>query len=298
MCPRIAAGVLAVTKAPVTEPQVRTVSGLEAVSLGLLLGGCRLAFAGTEAVERCPRQVWRFSRRLGRLGGALVEADSDRTAALLAAGAALTGGRAVALVFDLSAALSGLHGLEDLAPVLVDLSGGLPLHQGDVRLLWTPHTPDAAFDAGRAVWGEAAAARCPGVIAGLAGVTGRLAWPKAPDEGPPLPFAHAGPDDPDLLLLSAGPGYAACAEARAALDADGLDCAHLHLCRVAPFPAAIVAPVITSARRVLVVEPGGRGTLSGHIRQHLGAPVHPFHSLHRPGDALEIARRAREVAAR
>lgn len=283
---------------------VRTVSGLEAVSLGLMIGGCRLAFAGPSALGGRGRELGRFARRLARLGGALVQVESDRAAALFAAGASLAGARSVALVADGGAAVAALAGLEDLAPVLVDLSDSLPLHLSGVRVMLAPYSARTAFAAGYAAGRHAADMGGPGLIAGLAGLEGALplSSERVLGDEPPLPFAHRGPDDPDLLLLSAGPGYGACDEARQRLEAAGVTCAHLHLWQLAPFPGAIIAPVVTSARAVLVVEPGERGTLAGHVRCHLGAPAAPLHQLFptvgvRPGPDA-IVRRAMEVVRR
>lgn len=64
-----------------------------------------------------------------------------------------------------------------------------------------------------------------------------------------------------------------------------------------PFPGAIIAPALTSARRVLIVEPGGAGTLTGLIQQHLGAPATPFVQAEGLASAASIADRAQEVIA-
>jgi hypothetical protein len=276
-----------------------TVTGAEATCIGILAGGCRLAFAAPAGQRHQGELLQRLAERMRRLGGALIQVQSDTAAAKMAAGAAMAGARAAALVADAGTAACALAGLDDLSPALIDLSGRLPLGSG-VRALVAPHTPQAAYEAGRGIFDQMSALRGPGVIAGLEGLAGEVTPHLGPGALPP-PIHHDGPDDPDILLLGAGPGFEACAAAREQLEQEGLSAAHLHLLQVAPFPGAIVAPALTSARRVLLVEPGGPGTLAAYIRSHLGAPAVPFGELPRlagaPPGAAEIAWRAREVMA-
>ncbi len=280
-----------------------TVTALEAVTLGVLAGGCRLAFAAPEAFAARSREVRRFARRLERLGGALVRVQSDAAAAQMAAGASLTGLPSVALVTDAATGACALTGVDDLSPVLVDVSGRLPLGLHQIRVALAPYSPREAFDAGRSVLAQARALRGPGLIAGLGAQSESLEigllWETR--ALPAVPIRHEGPDNPDILLLSAGPGCEACAVARGHLEREGVAAAHLQVLQLLPFPAAVIAPVLTSASRVLVVEPGGPGTLSGLVRSHLGAPIQPFAELHRlagaPLGAAEVAWRAQEVMA-
>lgn len=277
-----------------------TATGVEAVTLGLVAGGCRLAFAAPGAHEAARGELRRLERRLDRLGGALIQADSDPAAALMAAGAAMSGARAAALVADSAAADGVLSGLDDLCPVLVDVSGKLPVYLPHARSVVAPHTPQAAYDAARGAFARTQALHGPAVIAGLQCGLAEF-QPVLGEADPVLPIHHDGPDDPDMLLLGAGPGFAVCAEARERLEEQGVSAAHLHLLQLAPFPGALIAPAITSARRVLVVEPGGPGSLAALVRAHLGAPSAPFGELHRLAGAPlgpdEVAGRVREVMA-
>jgi hypothetical protein len=286
------------------RPLVMT--GLEATLFGLAAGGCRLAFVPPTAYQMRGAEVSRFARRMARAKGLVVQAQSDSAAVAMAAGAALRGARAVALVSDGAAADCALSGLDDLPAALVDVSGRLPLGLSHVRATVAPHTVQSAFEAGAGLFAQSAALHGPGLIAGLTpGTEAGLVSPNGlrPNETGlgPVPIHHDGPDDADLLLVGAGPGFEACADAREALEAQGVEAAHLHLLQVSPFPGAIVAPAITSARRVLVVEPGGPGTLAGWIRSHLGFPTAPFAELPRLGDtpldAEQVVRRALEVMA-
>ncbi|HYG60405.1 MAG TPA: transketolase C-terminal domain-containing protein, partial [Symbiobacteriaceae bacterium] len=258
-------------------------TGLEAVLIGLIAGGCRLAFASGAAMHQHRQEVGRLHRRLRVLGGAVVEAQSDSAAAAMAAGAAMQGARAAALVLDAASSDCALSSLDDLTPVMVDVSGRLPVGLNRIRHLVAPHTTQAAFEAGRGAFARAEVLRGPGMVAGLEMQQGQF-LPELRGEGEeagPVPVHHTGPDNPDLLLLGAGPGFEACLAAREQLAAQGVSVAHLHLLQVAPFPGAIVAPVLTSSRRVVVVEPGGPGVLAGYVRSHLGAPVEPFGELPR-----------------
>ena len=285
------------------ETALRSVkmTGLDAVFTGLLAGGCRLAFAPADAFALRGEETQRLARRLGRLGGVLVQVQSNGAAVTMAAGAALTGARTAALVTDAAAADCALTGLDDTAPVLVDVSGRLALGLTHLRAVVAPHTAQAAFEAGAGLFERAGALKGPALIAGLEAGTAAESFEPVPPSDGPVPIHHDGPDDPDLLLVGAGPGFAACASARDRLEADGVAAAHLHLLQVSPFPGAILAPALTSARRVLVVEPGGPGTLAGLIRCHLGAPAAPFGEL--PGlagaplGADVVYQRATEVMA-
>jgi hypothetical protein len=275
-------------------------TGLEAVLTGLLAGGCRLAFAPPGAYAVRGDDLRRFARQMNRAGGALVQAQSEHAAVAMAAGAALAGARSVALVTDVARADCALTGLDDLAPILVDVGGRLALNTTHMRVVVAPHTAQAALEAGAGLFGRAGALHGPALIAGLE--AGREpVHLEPPENGGPVPIHHHGPDDAELLLVGAGPGFAACAEARDRLEEEGLAAAHLHLVQLHPFPGAIVAPALTSARRILVVEPGGPGTLAGLIRCHLGSPAAPFGELPRlagaalSADAVHI--RAREVMA-
>lgn len=273
--------------------------GAAAACTGLLTGGCRLLFAAAEVFRQEGETLRHLSRQLEGLGGALVPVTCDREAVLMAAGAALGGARAAALTVDGSGAVAALTGADDLVFVLLDVSGRLPLGL-PVRLMMAPHTAQTAFDAARCAFADAAALRGPAMLAGLDCGPAPLDSDR-PGQAPPLPIYHQGPDNPDLLLVGAGPGFAACDAARERLEAVGVAVAHLHLIQVSPFPAAIVAPALSSARRVLVVEPGGPGTLSALLRSHLGQPVQPFGELPRlagtPLGVEQIVQRAQEVVA-
>lgn len=278
-------------------------AGAEAALLGLLAAGCRLIFASASATGCCGDGLRRTGRRIDGLGGALIQVQSDQAAAAMAAGAAMRGARAAAVVADAAAADLTLAGLDDLPVAVVDVSGRLPLTLTHMRVLHSPCVPQGAYEAGRGLFAQTEALHGPGLIAGLSFAPGPLVPHLAttPEEAWPVPIHHHGPDDPDLLILGSGPGFAACEEAREKLAEEGIAAAHLHLMQVSPFPGAILAPAITSARRVLVVEPGGPGHLAAYIRSNLGAPAEPFGELPRLGDTPlgpdEIAHRAREVMA-
>ncbi|HWI64377.1 MAG TPA: hypothetical protein VNT75_21260 [Symbiobacteriaceae bacterium] len=280
-----------------------TLDGKEAALTGLLAAGCRLLFATPGAHGLCGATLRRTGRRLQRLGGGLIYVQSDSAAAAMAAGAALRGARAAAVVADGAAADLTLRGLDDLTPVILDVSGRLPLTTAHARVVIAPCTAQGAFEAGRGVFAQAGALRAPALIGGLEIEAGPVSplLPETPQEEWPVPIHHHGPDDPDMLILGAGPGFEACEAARELLEEEGVAAAHLHVMQVSPFPGAVVAPAITSARRVLVVEPGGPGHLAGYIRSHLGAPLTPFGELPRlagaPLGPQEIAHRAREVMA-
>lgn len=270
--------------------------------MGLLAGGCRLAFVAAPGLAGREDDAQRLAGSMAKLGGQLLTVQSEKAAMLMAAGAAMAGARAAALVADGMAALGALSGLDDLPMAVVDVSGRLPLHLFHARLALAPHTPQAAFEAGRDVFAMAEALRGPAVLAGLEDGTGEVVPATAQgDPGGPVPIYHAGPDDAEILLVGAGPGFEACARAREQLEIEGVAAAHLHLLQVVPFPAAITAPALSSARRVLIVEPGGPGTLAGWIRSNLGAPAFPFGELPRLGATPlgpdEIIFRAREVMA-
>lgn len=280
-----------------------TLSGAEAALLGLLAAGCRLIFTSARAAGCCSDLLRRTARRMEALGGTLVQVQGDQAATAMAAGAALRGARAAAVVADGAAADLSLVGLDDLPVAIIDVSRRLPLTLTHVRVLLSPCIAQGAYEAGRGLFAQAAVLRGPGLIAGLSAAAGPVAPHLAttPEEAWPVPIHHHGPDDPDLLILGSGPGFEACEAARARLEQEGIAAAHLHLMQVTPFPGAIVAPAITSARRVLVVEPGGPGHLAAYIRSNLGAPAEPFGELPRLGDMPlgpeEIAHRAREVMA-
>jgi pyruvate/2-oxoacid:ferredoxin oxidoreductase alpha subunit len=278
-------------------------AGAEAALLGLLAAGCRLIFASASAAQSAGDGLRRAGRRTEGLGGAWITVQSDQAAAAMAAGAALRGARAAAIVADAAAADLSLAGLDDLPLAIVDVSGRLPLTLTHVRVLLSPCIPQGAYEAGRGLFAQADALRGPGLIAGLGLASGPVTpcLAATPEEAWPVPIHHHGPDDPDLLILGSGPGFEACEGARQQLEDEGIAAAHLHLMQVSPFPGAIVAPAITSARRVLVVEPGGPGHLAAYIRSNLGAPAEPFGELPRLADTPlrpdEIAHRAREVMA-
>lgn len=288
---------------PVTALRTLTLGGQEAALLGLLAAGCRLLFAAPGAHRYSENAVRRTGRRVARLGGNLIAVQSDAAAAAMAAGAAMRGARAAALVADAAAADLALRGLDDLTPVIVDVSGRLPLGLIHARAVQAPTTAQGAYESGRGIFAQVRAMRGPGLIAGLEAAPGPVS-PLLSDtaqEEWPVPIHHHGPDNPDLLILGAGPGFEACEDAREQLEQEGVAAAHLHLMQISPFPGAIVAPAVTSARRVLVVEPGGPGRLAGYIRNFLGAPVRPMGELPRlcgaPLGPQEIAARAREVMA-
>ncbi|MDB4896061.1 MAG: Pyruvate:ferredoxin oxidoreductase core domain [Firmicutes bacterium] len=277
-----------------------TVSGVEAACIGILAGGCRLAFAAPAAHQLQGMVMLRLAARMRHLGGALIQVQSEEAAAVMAAGAAMAGARAAAIVADSCRAAGALTGFNDLSPVLVDVSGRLPLALPAGAVL-APHTPQAAFDTGAALFDTLPPDGGIGVIAGLEGGSG-MVEPDIARRLLPPPIHQDGPDDPEILIIGAGPGFDACDEARSELALAGVAAAHVHLIHLAPFPAAIVAPAVASARRVLVVESGGPGTLAGYIRSYLGAPAAPFGELPRlagaPLGADEIAWQAREVMGR
>jgi pyruvate/2-oxoacid:ferredoxin oxidoreductase alpha subunit len=276
------------------------VSGVEAACIGILAGGCRLAFAAPAAHQSQGVMMLRLAARMRHLGGALIQVQSEEAASIMAAGAAMAGARAAAIVADAGRAAGALAGLDDLSPVLIDVSGSLPVGLA-TRAVLAPHTPQAAFDTGAAIFDTIMPLKGVGIIAGLAGGAG-LVEPDPTTRLLPPPVHEDGPDDPEILIIGAGPGFDACDEARTLLALAGVAAAHLHLIHITPFPAAIVAPAVASARRVLVVESGGTWTLAGHIRSHLGEPAAPFSELPRlagaPLGAAEIAYRAREVMGR
>lgn len=277
-----------------------TVSGVEAACIGILAGGCRLAFAAPAAHQTQGVMLLRLAARMRHLGGALIQVQSEEAASIMAAGAAMAGARSAAIVADANLAAGALTGLDELSPVLIDVSGRLPIGLAATVVL-APHTPQAAFDTGAAIFDAITPLDGVAVIAGLEGGPSVVEPDLAARLLPP-PIHEDGPDEPEILIIGAGPGFDACDEARTQLALAGVAAAHLHLIHVAPFPAAIVAPAVTSARRVLVVEPGGPGTLAGYIRSRLGTPAAPFGELPRlagaPLGAAEIACRAREVMAR
>lgn len=93
---------------------------------------------------------------------------------------------------------------------------------------------------------------------------------RAPTASELLPFHHAGPDDPDLLLVGTGTTFGELARARTELLALGRQVAHLHVRQLRPLPVELLHPIWTSARTVVVQEaPGGglapylRGALPG-----------------------------------
>jgi pyruvate/2-oxoacid:ferredoxin oxidoreductase alpha subunit len=280
-----------------------TLAGAEAALLGLLAAGCRLFFTSAVAAGCCGDALRLTGRRAEALGGALVYVQSDQAAAAMAAGAALRGARAAAVVADAAAADLSLGGLDDLPVAIVDVSGRLPLTLSHVRVLLSPCIAQGAYEAGRGIFTQLDALRGPGLLAGLCRIAGQVMphLANTPEEAWPVPIHHHGPDDPDLLILGSGPGFEACEAARERLEQEGIAAAHLHLMQVSPFPGATIAPAITSARRVLVVEPGGPGLLAAYIRSNLGAPAEPFGELPRLGatplSPEEIAHRAREVMA-
>ena len=282
--------------------QALTLSPAEAALLGLLAAGCRLAFASPPAYATASDALRRASRWMSRLQGALLSVQSDEAAVQMAAGAALRGARAAALVSDTTRADGALSGLDDLGLVVLDMSGRVPIHLHHVRGAVAPHTPQTAYDAGRGAFLLAEMLHGPQLVSGLAGPPGPVPAPAdSSSDGAVLPIFHTGPDDADLLIVGAGSCFADCEAARQQLEGQGMAVAHLHLIQLAPFPGAIVAPAITSARRVLVVETGGPGTLAGLIRHHLGVPVAPFGELPRVGSSpvtpAAITRRAGEVMA-
>lgn len=280
------------------DQRLNALSGTSAAILGLTEAGCRLLFAGPSAYVQIPADLALAEAWLSRAGGRLVAVQSDTDAALMAAGAAMGGVRAAALLAGDGPAPASLTGLDDLTPVLLDVTQRLPLQGAALLAVLAPHTAQAAYGAGQSAFAQAEALRSPLLIAGLEIEPGEV-HPHPPEQGLLPPIHHDGPDDPDLLICGAGPGFAACAEAREDLEARGYGAAHLHLLQIAPFPGAILAPALTSARRVLIVEPGGPGSLAGLIRSHLGAPVTPFSELPRQAGAVinaaSIADRAQDL---
>lgn len=289
---------------PVGTPIAMT--GQEALLLGLLAGGSRLLFAAPSALERDAvgaGALARHERRLRKVGGALIRGCSDREAALMAAGAALTGEPAALATAESAEALQAV-GTIGAALAMVDLSGRLPLSSRCGRaVILGPHHAGAAFEMASQAPTLADLRGLPVVVVG--GET-----PEQPvearrwDGSPYPPIHHDGPDDPEILLVGAGGSFDAIAEARESLEAEGVAAAHLHILQVRPFPVSITAPAFSSARRLMVVEPvsaDGEPALGSLLRAEL-CPAAYLHELARtagaPVSAAEVAMAAREVLLR
>jgi 2-oxoglutarate ferredoxin oxidoreductase subunit alpha len=108
------------------------------------------------------------------------------------------------------------------------------------------------------------------------------------------PQAVDGPESGDLLVLSWGGTYGACATAVKELRAEGLSVAHAHLRYLNPFPANL-GEVLASYRRVLIPELN-RGQLAMLVRSEYSIePVCLNKVEGKPFTVEEITERIRQA---
>ncbi len=72
---------------------------------------------------------------------------------------------------------------------------------------------------------------------------------------------YCGPDNPELLLIGWGSTFGQISEARAEMEKQGKDVAHLHLQLLTPFPSQIVSKRIQQAQKCIVIENNFTGQL-------------------------------------
>ena len=115
--------------------------------------------------------------------------------------------------------------------------------------------------------------------------------------------SHTLEGDPagSLALVAFGSTYGAVREATERLNRDGVRTRHIHVRRVAPFPAAELAAALEGASRVLVVEHNATGQLRTLLAQHAVTDV-SLESLCKfdgtllvPGEVIRAATKAAAV---
>jgi 2-oxoglutarate/2-oxoacid ferredoxin oxidoreductase subunit alpha len=114
--------------------------------------------------------------------------------------------------------------------------------------------------------------------------------------------SHTLEGDPagSLALVAFGSTYGAVREATERLNAEGVRTRHIHVRRVAPFPAAELKAALEGARRIVVIEHNATGQLRSLLVQHGASDVPPESLLKFDGTLLvpdEVVRAAAGGAA-
>lgn len=82
--------------------------------------------------------------------------------------------------------------------------------------------------------------------------------------------ADAKHSEPDLLIIGMGSTGGTIDEGRSRLEADGIKTNHITIRQLHPFPTEQLAPYLTKARKVVVVENNATGQLASLIKLNLG----------------------------
>lgn len=107
-----------------------------------------------------------------------------------------------------------------------------------------------------------------------------------------------GHDDAKFALVGFGSTWGVLEEAREALEEHGLVVKHIHLSRVAPFPAEQLEQALAGVNQALVVELNTTGQLAQLMKQHVTCHDKLSSCLKYDGDPIalaEILQRAHEV---
>ncbi len=75
---------------------------------------------------------------------------------------------------------------------------------------------------------------------------------------------------PDLLIIAMGSTGGTIDEARERLTADGITTNHITVRQIAPFPIEELAPYVTNAKKVIVIENNATGQLAAQVKLHVG----------------------------
>ena len=79
-------------------------------------------------------------------------------------------------------------------------------------------------------------------------------------------------EQPDLLFIGMNSTGGTIDEARSRLEQEGIKTNHVHVRLIHPFPAQQLAPYVSKAKKVVVVENNATGQLANQIKLHVGQP--------------------------
>ena len=79
-------------------------------------------------------------------------------------------------------------------------------------------------------------------------------------------------EQPDLLFIGMNSTGGTIDEARSRLEQEGIKTNHVHIRLIHPFPARQLAPYVSKAKKVVVVENNATGQLANQIKLHVGQP--------------------------
>ncbi|PWK11358.1 2-oxoacid:acceptor oxidoreductase subunit alpha [Tumebacillus permanentifrigoris] len=171
---------------PVLKPDRLFISGNEATSIGAIAGGAR--FLSQYPITPATEVMYQMVKNFPKLGGAVVQAEDEIAAVMMAIGANYTGARALTATsgpgFSLMMEALGLAGISETPLVIVDVmragpSTGLPTktEQSDLftmmygshgeipRIVLTPRNVEEVFYMTKEAFNLAEKYQCPVIVA-------------------------------------------------------------------------------------------------------------------------------------